>query len=114
MKPSLRDNKVYENDEIGSSWQDAKKRNLHVYFTGRKCKFGHLALRRAISGNCSECMKTVHRGKINLRRMELNKKKGYEERWEIKNKINEKSREGAKNHKKKMGWKLNIFNSVFG
>ena len=35
---------------------DAKARGLTRYFTGRPCKFGHVAHRTILSGNCVECL----------------------------------------------------------
>lgn len=32
------------------------------YYTGKPCKHGHVAYRQAVSGNCTECLKTVHAG----------------------------------------------------
>lgn len=36
--------------------QDAYHKGLPYYFTGRKCKFGHLAPRRTLGNHCTACL----------------------------------------------------------
>ena len=43
--------------------KDALARGLKSYFTGKKCKYGHLSLRRCDSGQCFTCMK-AHDGNL--------------------------------------------------
>lgn len=37
--------------------KEAKCRGLTFYYTGKRCKSGHLSLRRTINGACLECVK---------------------------------------------------------
>jgi hypothetical protein len=48
MKPASTDDKVI-------SMQQAAKRGLTRYFTGKPCKNGHVAERLVSNGNCIEC-----------------------------------------------------------
>lgn len=42
------------------TWTEAKNVGVVRYFTGKPCKYGHVAERKTASGNCIECLKTVH------------------------------------------------------
>jgi hypothetical protein len=37
------------------SWSEARARDLKRYYTGKRCKNGHLAERRVINSNCVAC-----------------------------------------------------------
>jgi 5-methylcytosine-specific restriction endonuclease McrA len=41
--------------EVARSWTEAREKGLTTYFTGKPCKHGHIAVRHAKGGNCSEC-----------------------------------------------------------
>jgi len=38
------------------SYTEARNLGLSQYFTGKPCKYGHIAPRRAVNGQCVECM----------------------------------------------------------
>jgi hypothetical protein len=40
--------------------QEARDRGLKRYFTGQKCKRGHVAERWTCDANCVECTKAAH------------------------------------------------------
>lgn len=40
-----------------TSYSDAKKSGVKTYFTGKPCKYGHIARRKACDGQCTECSK---------------------------------------------------------
>jgi hypothetical protein len=43
------------------SYTEAREKRLAHYFNGKPCKYGHISERKTASGNCIECLKTVHR-----------------------------------------------------
>src|ERR1051326_1356860 len=38
---------------------EAKTKKLTYYFTGQKCKYGHVAVRQTSNGKCMECQKLI-------------------------------------------------------
>ncbi len=44
-----------ENDKLA-----ANDKNEKHYFTGRPCKYGHISIRWANTGNCNQCYRTTH------------------------------------------------------
>ena len=42
-----------------SERQDAKKQNLVHYFTGKKCRWGHISQRFTSTGQCVTCMENL-------------------------------------------------------
>lgn len=48
-------------DDLPSSQAQAKSVGATQYYTGKPCKNGHISPRKAASGNCIECLRTVHK-----------------------------------------------------
>lgn len=75
------------------SRKDAKEKGLKRYFTGKECKYGHIAQRQTCSGTCLECER-------------LRFKKDYQENPEKYKEINrhayQKNREAVLEKRKKM------------
>ncbi len=44
-----------KDNDLGSSPEDAKRRGLKYYFTGRPCKRGHVSKRTAKGASCMQC-----------------------------------------------------------
>jgi hypothetical protein len=60
------------------SRSEAKQQNLKHYFTGKPCKYGHVAERKVANSNCSVCNKDiVSRFYVNNRDKVKNKSKEY-------------------------------------
>jgi len=79
-----------------TSRQEALERGFSKYYTGKPCVHGHLSKRQAVSGNCIECFKTVHKEKIkesNRRHTLENGNNGYAHR----RKVNPAYKKRAKN-----------------
>jgi hypothetical protein len=50
-------------EELPSSQRDAKILGIKHFFTGKKCKHGHISARTTSSGTCMECHRQVERKK---------------------------------------------------
>ena len=65
-----------------TSRKEAKLKGLTDYFTGKKCKHGHISNRRVDNGGCSECKSIYTQGYYKDNKKEyLQKKKRYREKF---------------------------------
>lgn len=49
--------------------KEAIEKKLLTYFTGKPCKYGHIAERQTISGSCVICAQDHNKSRSNLRKL---------------------------------------------